>query len=145
MQWTTWFTQRKRWNLYRGGAASSFAVIQRPGHKVMLIDQILFSLLTNTAFYVIFGPLSKWPVWLWEGLLRFIANFYQSIGEASNWRNTLFPTKLLTLVQFCILNSSLFLITSQQLEKLDNTRIRVGDSEIHLVPIARNLEFLVWF
>ena len=29
--------------------------------------------------------------------------------------------------------------TSQQLEKLDNISIRVGDSDIHPVPIARNL------
>jgi hypothetical protein len=29
--------------------------------------------------------------------------------------------------------------TSQQLEKLDNISIRVGDSDVHPVPIARNL------
>jgi len=33
--------------------------------------------------------------------------------------------------------------TSQQLEKLDNISIRVGDSDIHPVPIARNLGFWV--
>ena len=33
--------------------------------------------------------------------------------------------------------------TPQQLEKLDNIRIRVGDSDIHPVPIARNLG--CWF
>ena len=38
-------------------------------------------------------------------------------------------------------DKSEFLIigTSQQLEKLDNISIRVGDSDIHPVPIARNL------
>ena len=33
--------------------------------------------------------------------------------------------------------------SSQQLEKLDNTSIRVGDSDIHPVPLARNLG--CWF
>ena len=37
------------------------------------------------------------------------------------------------------LNSSLLVGTSQQLEKLDNISIRVGDSDIHPLPIARNL------
>ena len=38
-----------------------------------------------------------------------------------------------------------FLITdsSQQLEKLDDISIRVGDSDIHPVPLARNLG--CWF
>ena len=52
-------------------------------------------------------------------------------------------------IRFWMLNNDLklnddkteFLIigTSQQLEKLDNISIRVGDSDIHPVPIARNL------
>jgi len=52
-------------------------------------------------------------------------------------------------IQFWMLNNDLklnddkteFLIigTSQQLEKLNNTSICVGDSDIHPVPIARNL------
>ena len=33
--------------------------------------------------------------------------------------------------------------SSQQLEKLDNISIRVGDSDIHPVPLARNLG--CWF
>ena len=33
--------------------------------------------------------------------------------------------------------------SSQQLEKLDNISIRVGDSDIHTVPLARNLG--CWF
>ncbi|CAH3023361.1 unnamed protein product [Porites evermanni] len=33
--------------------------------------------------------------------------------------------------------------SSQQLEKLDNITIRVGDSDIHPVPLARNLG--CWF
>ena len=52
-------------------------------------------------------------------------------------------------IRFWMLNNDLklnddkteFLIigTAQQLEKLDNISIRVGDSDIHFVPIARNL------
>ena len=34
---------------------------------------------------------------------------------------------------------SLIIGTPQQLEKLDNISLRVGDSDIHRVPIARNL------
>ena len=55
-------------------------------------------------------------------------------------------------IRFWMLNNDLkfndkteFLIigSSQQLEKLDNTSIRVGDSDIHPVPPARNLG--CWF
>ena len=55
-------------------------------------------------------------------------------------------------IRFWMLNNDLklndnkteFLIigTIQQLEKLDSISIRVGDSDIHPVPIARNLAFL---
>ena len=56
-------------------------------------------------------------------------------------------------IRFWMLNNDLkfsddkaeFLIigSSQQLEKLDNISIRVGDSDIHSVPLARNLG--CWF
>ena len=56
-------------------------------------------------------------------------------------------------IRFWMLNNDLkfnddkteFLIigSSQQLEKLDNISIRVGDSDIHPVPLARNLG--CWF
>ena len=56
-------------------------------------------------------------------------------------------------IRFWMLNNDLkfnndktefFIIgSSQQLEKLDNTSIRVGDSDIHPLPLARNLGW--WF
>ena len=56
-------------------------------------------------------------------------------------------------IRFWMLNNNLkfndekteFLIigSSQQLEKLDNISIRVGDSDIHPVPLARNLGWWV--
>ena len=58
----------------------------------------------------------------------------------------------ITNIRFWKLNNDLkfndkteFLIigSSQQLEKLDNISIRVGDSDIHPVPLARNLG--CWF
>ena len=56
-------------------------------------------------------------------------------------------------IRFLMMNNDLkfndykteFLIigTSQQLEKLDNISIRVGDSDVHPVPLLRNLG--CWF
>ena len=100
-----------------------------------------FGLLWKTSEF--FGNIRKWS-----------CRFQKSQHSQDKNLTPIFQKKL-TGIQVCfwMLNNGLklnddkneFLIigTSQQLGKLDNISIRVGDSDIHPVPIARN--HVSWF